>query len=548
MEKITLIAGAILAILSGYAYNSYSNKNKIHKMLLKKFGEKPKHKEYNFDEIKILWKETRSEGCLGNIDDITWNDLSMDQIFARINVCCSSIGEQYLYRSLRTISYDDAKMESLEEKIVFAIENQDDRVDIQKKLLRIGKRTNSYYIPSFLNALENFKLDKIWVYYLLQILLFLAIILSIFLQHTYAYAFLGIIFLVNINIYALMKNKYEINMDLLIAVQAILQISKELAGKKETAVSIAFRENVRIAGKLARSMAFVSGRHRRKASADFMEMCAMYLTGAFLFDFVLYNRILAKLDHNLNAVFELYTSLGELDMAISAASFRKSLPVCCIPQFCGESRIDYEEMYNPLLENPVYNDFSLSDSCIITGSNASGKSTFTKAIAVNEILAMSIHTCAAKTARIAKAEVYTSMAIRDDLLSGESYFVKEIKSLQRIVEVIERGSFVIAVIDEILRGTNNRERISASAAILKYLENKNCAVIVASHDIELISLLHSDRYVNYYFCEKAEKEEIIFDYKIHQGICEQKNAIKLLDYFGFPESIVENAYRYSISP
>ncbi|MCI9229094.1 MAG: hypothetical protein HFG86_13910 [Dorea sp.] len=245
MEKITLIAGAILAILAGYAYNSYSNKNKIHKMLLKKFGEKPKHKEYNFDEIKILWKETRSEGCLGNIDDITWNDLSMDQIFARINVCCSSIGEQYLYRSLRTISYDDAKMESLEEKIVFAIENQDDRVDIQKKLLRIGKRTNSYYIPSFLNALENFKLDKIWVYYLLQILLFLAIILSIFLQHTYAYAFLGIIFLVNINIYALMKNKYEINMDLLIAVQAILQISKELAGKKETAVSIAFRENVR---------------------------------------------------------------------------------------------------------------------------------------------------------------------------------------------------------------------------------------------------------------------------------------------------------------
>lgn len=543
MERIFVIAGFILAVLAGYVYNSYSGKKKLHRMLVEKFGMKPEDREYDFNEIRILWDETRMEDDR-IIDDTTWNDLSMDKVFARINTCCSAIGEQYLYRSLRTVNFDAARLDVLEEKIIYMYENQDDRTDIQKKLLQTGKRTNSYYVPSFLNALENFKLNKIWIYYLLQMLLFLAIIVSIFLHHTFAYAFLGISFLVNINVYALMKNKYEINMDLIMAVQGMLRISKELAEKKETAVSGVFRENIETVNKLARSMTFVSGRYQRKNSVDFMELCATYLTGAFLFDFVLYNRILAKLEDHLTVVYKIYDSLGELDMAVSTASFRRSIPVYCVPEFCKEYRIDYKEVYNPLLESPVYNDFSLSGHCIITGSNASGKSTFIKAIAVNEILAMSIHTCAAGTARIAKAEIYTSMAIQDDLLAGESYFVREVKSLQRIVKAVDQGRFVIAVIDEILRGTNTGERIAASAAILKYLESKNCIVVVASHDMELVEMLNDGYYVNYYFCEKAKKEEIVFDYKIHGGICKMKNAIKLLDYFGFPERIIADANGY----
>ena len=546
VEQLFLIAGLIIAILAGSFYSSRMNRKKVHYMLLKQFGTKPEYKEYNFDEIKIFWKERKSKDCRGHIDDITWNDLSMDKVFARINTCCSSVGDQYLYRSLRTLCYEDSKLEALENKIIFVADHQDARIDIQKKLLRIGKRENNYYIPSFLNGLDHFKLSKIWIYYLLQLLLFLAIVMSILLRHTYAYAFLGIIFLVNINIYALMKGKYEINMDLMIAVQSILKISGEFAGEKDAAVFGGFRENQEVVRKLTKSLKFINGRYRRKYSADFMEVSATYITGAFLFDFVMYNRILTMLEKHLTVINQVFELLGELDMAVSAASFRRSIPMYCVPEFGEGCGISYKEMYNPLLEEPVYNDFSLNDSCIVTGSNASGKSTFIKAVAVNEILAMSIHTCAAKTARIAKAEVYTSMAIRDDLMAGESYFIREVRSLQRIVDVIDRGKLVIAVIDEILRGTNTQERIAASAAILKYLERKNCIVIVASHDVELIDLLNSDHYANYYFSEKAKNEEIVFDYKLHQGICEQRNAIKLLDHFGFPESVVEAANRYLI--
>lgn len=496
MEILFIVMGASFAIIVGCLYNVYSKKNRVYELLLERFGTKPEYKEYDFDKIKLYWSGRENEKCQSEIDNITWNDLNMDKVFARINMCCSSIGEQYLYKSLRNISFEDCKMESLEEKIIYMDKNQNDRIKIQKKLLCIGKNVNNYYIPLFLRNLNSYKLNNIWFYYIFQAMLFIAIGLSIILQH--------------------IKSVFGI-----------------------------FKENLEVIKKLSQSMSLINGRHQKKYTADFMEMCALYITGAFLFDFVLYNRILTKLNNSLMVIFSLFGLIGELDMAISIASFRKSLSFYCLPEFCMNNRISYSAIYNPLVDKPVCNDFGLNNNCIITGSNASGKSTFIKAIAINEILAMSIHTCTAKRAIISKAEIYTSMAIRDDLLAGESYFVKEIKSLHRIIKVIDQGRFSIAIIDEILRGTNTKERISASAAILKYLENKNCIVVVASHDIELINLLKSNRYDNYYFCEKADKEDVIFDYKIHRGICEQSNAIKLLEFFGFPGDIVKKANKYS---
>jgi len=544
MEITYIVVGAFLAVLVGFLYNMYSNRNNVYGLLLEKFGSKPENREHDFDKIMMYWKETENIDYRGRIDNITWNDLNMDKVFARINMCCSSIGEQYLYKSLRNINFEERAMESLEEKIVFMEENQEKRIEVQKKLLSIGKRKNNYYIPSFLRELNSYKLNNIWVYYILQAMLFIAIGLSVVLQHVYVYALLGIIFLVNINTYALMKNKYEINMDLIVIIQNILQISKKIAKRAEKTVFGSFEEKLGTINKLTKSMALLNGRYQRKYTADFTELCSMYITGAFLFDFVLYNRVLKKLENNLIVIRNLFDLLGELDMAITIASFRNSLSFYCLPEFCEECGICYKDIYNPLVDNPVCNDFNLNNNCIVTGSNASGKSTFIKAIAINEILAMSIHTCTAKAAKISRAEVYTSMAVRDDLLAGESYFVKEIKSLQRIIKAIEQGRFVIAVIDEFLRGTNTRERISASAAILRYLENKKCIVIVASHDIELINLMKSNRYDNYYFCESTERKEVIFDYKIHKGICGQRNAIKLLEFFGFPKNIVEDANKY----
>ena len=125
-------------------------------------------------------------------------------------------------------------------------------------------------------------------------------------------------------------------------------------------------------------------------------------------------------------------------------------------------------------------------------------------------------------------------------MSGESYFIKEIKYLNRIIQSLSEERLIICAIDEILRGTNTEERIAASASILKYLNNKNCIAIVASHDIELTQIL-SGLYDNYHFCEQIQENDIIFEYKIHEGAATTKNAIKLLELTHFPKEIISNA-------
>lgn len=98
----------------------------------------------------------------------------------------------------------------------------------------------------------------------------------------------------------------------------------------------------------------------------------------------------------------------------------------------------------------------------------------------------------------------TSMAVRDDILSGDSYFIKEIKYLKRILDALSEDKLVICVIDEILRGTNTQERIAASKAIMEYLAHHNCIAIVASHDKELTEL-EKIGYDNYHFPKSLEK-------------------------------------------
>ena len=136
--------------------------------------------------------------------------------------------------------------------------------------------------------------------------------------------------------------------------------------------------------------------------------------------------------------------------------------------------------------------------------------------------------------------VITSMAVRDDLASGESYYIREIKYLKRMTECVKNGRLLFLAIDEILKGTNTKERIAASKAVLRYFNSANCIIMVATHDIELAEKFDGI-YENYYFCEKLDEKDIVFDYRIHNGICRSSNAIKLLSVIGFPDDIVNDA-------
>ena len=99
-----------------------------------------------------------------------------------------------------------------------------------------------------------------------------------------------------------------------------------------------------------------------------------------------------------------------------------------------------EEGFHPCINNPVANSFSQNRGMIITGSNASGKSTFLKTTAINAILAQTINTCAAKSYCGSYFRIFSSMALRDNLDGGESYYIVEIKALKRIMDAASASS------------------------------------------------------------------------------------------------------------
>ena len=182
----------------------------------------------------------------------------------------------------------------------------------------------------------------------------------------------------------------------------------------------------------------------------------------------------------------------------------------------------------------------LLKSSFFFGANASGKSTFLKTVAINAILAQTIHTCMAQRYESSFFRIYSSMALRDDLVGQESYYIVEIKALKRILDVLDEEMPVLCFVDEVLRGTNTVERIAASSHILKSLSRDDVICFAATHDIELTHMLETE-YDNYHFQEEVKNNDILFDYILYPGRATSRNAIKLLSIMGYDQNIISAA-------
>ena len=274
-----------------------------------------------------------------------------------------------------------------------------------------------------------------------------------------------------------------------------------------------------------------------------MSVIGSYILGVTLIDVICCSMVINKLKSRNADLMKLYEFIGWLDAAISVASFRNSLD-SCQPEIRSDGYIECKAVYHPLLNNPVKNDLIMKKNCFFTGANATGKSTFMKALAINVILGETINTCAADSMAFPEMYVMTSMALRDDVQEGESYYVREIKYLKRMLETTDSGIRTLIVIDEILKGTNTKERIAASRSVLEYLSERNAVVITATHDMELVEFMEN-LYDSYHFDCQIEDGEVKFDYKLLEGKNVKTNAIQLMKGMGFPDSITERGEEYA---
>ncbi|MDE6851832.1 MAG: hypothetical protein K2J67_05010, partial [Lachnospiraceae bacterium] len=243
-------------------------------------------------------------------------------------------------------------------------------------------------------------------------------------------------------------------------------------------------------------------------------------------------------------LFQMYEIIGYMDSMLSVASYRvMEQGQCCIPEFVteGELILETEEIRHPLLQDGVTNSLRTQQSVLLTGSNASGKSTFLKTVAINAILAQTVHTVLAQSYRSSMFHIASSMALRDDIMEQESYYMVEIKSLKRILDYSQNSELpILCFIDEVLRGTNTVERIASSSQILRVLTKQGNLCFAATHDIELTYLLEQE-YANYHFEEQITEQDVRFDYRLHTGRTNSRNAIKLLQMLGYDKAVIQSA-------
>ncbi|WP_444147325.1 MutS-related protein, partial [Blautia stercoris] len=258
-------------------------------------------------------------------------------------------------------------------------------------------------------------------------------------------------------------------------------------------------------------------------------------------DLIKFNSMMKAMREHQKEIEEMIEIFGLLDACISIASFRELLPYYCSPKFDSDKKravLDVENLYHPLILEPVANSIKTTQAVLVTGSNASGKSTFLKMVAINAILAQTIHTCMATECKMSYFRVMTSMALRDDLESKESYYIVEIKSLKRILDSAKEETPLLCIVDEVLRGTNTIERIAASSEILASLCLPHVLSFAATHDIELTYMLE-EYYTNYHFEEEVKEDDVKFNYLLKKGRVTTRNAIRLLKMTGYDDSIVE---------
>jgi hypothetical protein len=235
--------------------------------------------------------------------------------------------------------------------------------------------------------------------------------------------------------------------------------------------------------------------------------------------------------------------LAETDALCSLANFHFNNPGSIFPAISSDDiRLEAKDLGHPLipLESRVCNPAFLlirSHFTIITGANMAGKSTYLRTVGVNLVLAMAGSAVIAEEMTFQPAGLVSSIRTRDSLQKHESYFYAELKKLKYIIERLQSGERIVILLDEILKGTNSRDKQSGSVALLEKLLRNGASGLIATHDLSLGELeqAHPDNITNKSFEVVIENDALVFDYKLKDGIARQMNATYLMKKMGITD-------------
>jgi len=465
------------------------------------------------------------------IDEVTWNDMNMDDVFGNINYANSSAGEETLYSWLRN-PLDNKSMIEARLKRIHSAENKKRDTELLVDELRKLSYCR-YHLKEIMES--NFKANRkqLVLHSLISLVNLFIIMYSIMIEVSFLTGLLVLLFPINIFLHFSFNEKYGRQLEVLQYAMKMVKFCKV----SSSGISEAFPELCKKVIELTNSLSSISKKEVSLFRLEGLDLVADYINVTFLIKEISYFSISGKVQDLKEEIVELYDCIGLMDATISIIRYKESLDYYCEPKLGGSfQNIVVEDLYHPLLNEPVSNSIEISEDIVITGSNMSGKSTFLRTIGINALFAQSICICLAKKYEADFYRLITSISLNDTILESKSYFLMEAEAMKRMLSIKNDDYSTLILIDEIFKGTNPIERYAASIEILNELGNGNTKVVVSTHDLNILPEL--ENYNFYYFTENITSESLAFDFKIRKGTSKTRNAVKILEHVKYPKELV----------
>ncbi|PCI06318.1 MAG: DNA mismatch repair protein MutS [Flavobacteriaceae bacterium] len=537
------VLGIVFILVSIFLMAQYHRKKRrknFRDSLVKNWGKPKKDDFFNFYNISRYYENNfHKKEAYHIIADATKEDLDLDELFKFLDRTTSKIGQQYLYFKLRTIGGIEELKEFGKLSDLF-LENDSLRLESQWNL-SVLKTEEAYDLELLINDEPLKKPSYFKFIYASSIASVICLGLA-FVNPMFS-LFLLPLFCVNTVFHY--KNKDNINYYIngVSQLTKALKVSKKLLSFEELKThfdEVSFIKHVQSIQLKTEFIRFEKGLTNEYAALFWLPIELIKIQ--FNLELLVFYSFIEDITKEKQHIDALFQFIGKVDAAISTASVRAGALPTCTPVFVSEKQLSVSEITHPLVGNCIDNDLILvNDSLLLTGSNMSGKSTFIRTMALNSILAQTCYFCFAKSYQAPYFKLYSSIRISDDLSEQTSYYLQEVLNIKKLIKASHSKQPCLFVLDEIFKGTNTVERVSAGKAILSYLNKGNHMVMVSTHDIELTDLLSEDNYKLHHFSESILNESLFFDHKLKEGKLKTRNAIKVLELYDYPMEIITKA-------